>query len=371
MNANIELLRKIDRIHPYPAKFPVDTALQYIEKYTNPEDVVFDPFVGSGTTLLASSVLNRSGFGTDINYIAILISSFKLLSLNETDIDGLKAFISSFRETYQEAIESVRKFTYPSVEHWFCNDSILTLSLIKEKISQLENERQKTFGNLVFSSIINTVSNQEGDTRYAAIKKDFITTDYIAETFIKKFNYALTLFISFGGIERNLNNKAVFCDARQCDKLAPSDSVDLILTSPPYPNTYDYYLYHKHRMNWLGFDVRTSMKAEIGSRREYSSLKQPKEKFNEDLYRVFYACNCMLKTGGKAVIVMGDGRIQGENYDAEYNIKNVTARLNWQLIDYSFTNLDETSRSFRQSYRTKGKKEHVLVFQKEKTNENR
>lgn len=370
MNVNIELLKKIDRIHPYPAKFPVDTALHYIEKYTSQGDVVFDPFVGSGTTLLASSVLNRSGFGTDINYIAILISTFKLLCLNNSDINDLKAFISTFQETYQECLNSVHLFNYPSIEHWFCKEAIIMLSLIKERIAQVKSEQQQLFCNLVFSSIINTVSNQEGDTRYAAIKKDYITIKYIAETFIKKFNYTLALFIDFCESERKLDNKAIFCDAKHCDKLASPESVDLILTSPPYPNTYDYYLYHKHRMNWLGFDVQTSMKAEIGSRREYSSLKLPKEKFNEDLYQIFNACNSLLKVGGKVVIVMGDGRIQGEKYDAEYNIKNITARLNWHLIDYSFSNLDETSRSFQQSYRTKGKKEHVLVLQKEKNNEN-
>ena len=370
MNVNIELLKKIDRIHPYPAKFPVDTALHYIEKYTNPRDVVFDPFVGSGTTLLASSVLNRSGFGTDINYIAILISSFKLLCLNNNDINDLKAFIFSFQETYQERINSVHLFNYPSIEHWFCKDAIVMLSLIKENIAQIESENQQIFCNLVFSSIINTVSNQEGDTRYAAVKKNHITIQYIADTFIKKFNYTLSLFADFCENERNLKNKAIFCDAKHCNKLASTESVDLILTSPPYPNTYDYYLYHKHRMNWLGFDVQTSMKAEIGSRREYSSLKLPKEKFNDDLFKIFSACNSLLKVGGEAVIIMGDGRIQGEKYEADKNIKNIVSKLNWRLIDYSYSNLDETSRSFQQSYRTKGKKEHVLVFQKEKNNEN-
>ena len=370
MSLNIELLRKIDRIHPYPAKFPVDTAIHYIEKYTKAGDVVFDPFVGSGTTLLASSVLDRKGFGTDINYIAILISTFKLLQLDEIDIDNLRAFISDFQDTYADCVSSVSNFVYPSIEHWFCKDAIAMLSLIKAKIELLTNERQQTFCNLVFSSIINTVSNQESDTRYAAVKKDCLTTKYIAESFIKKFNYALSLFITFCESERNPHNKAIFCDAKHCNELAPQNSVDFILTSPPYPNTYDYYLYHKHRMNWLGFDVQTSMKAEIGSRREFSSLKLPKEKFNEDLYQVFYACNALLKPDGYAVIIMGDGRIQGEKYDAECNIKSIVSHLNWQLVDYSFSNLDETSRSFQQSYRTKGKKEHVLVFQKEQNNEN-
>ena len=86
MPTDIDILRKIDRIHPYPAKFPVDLAMNYISKYTNIGNTVYDPFVGSGTTLLASRALERNAYGTDVNHIAVLISQFKLLSLSQNDI---------------------------------------------------------------------------------------------------------------------------------------------------------------------------------------------------------------------------------------------------------------------------------------------
>ena len=123
-------------------------------------------------------------------------------------------------------------------------------------------------------------------------------------------------------------------------------------------------------MNWLEYDVKFSMEKEIGSRREFSSLKKTQDKFDDDLYEIFTACNKTLKDNGHVVIVMGDGRIQGEIYDAKSHIEKIGEKLNWQLVDYSYSSLDETSRSFQQSYRTKGKKEHILTFQKEHTNEN-
>lgn len=89
MPTDIDILRKIDRIHPYPAKFPVDLAMNYISKYTNIGNTVYDPFVGSGTTLLASRALERNAYGTDVNHIAVLISQFKLLSLSQNDIKEL------------------------------------------------------------------------------------------------------------------------------------------------------------------------------------------------------------------------------------------------------------------------------------------
>ena len=162
---NNELLQKIDRIHPYPAKFTVDLALEYINKYTTEGDVVYDPFVGSGTTLLASSVLHRIGYGTDINHIAILISKGKLLKLSNQEILHLKNFAKEFENNYIDWIKTVKPYTYPTIEHWFCENSILILSLILEKLSILKSEREKIFLKLVTSSIINTISNQDSDSK--------------------------------------------------------------------------------------------------------------------------------------------------------------------------------------------------------------
>lgn len=366
MYYDIDLLRKLDRVHPYPAKFPIDLAINYIDKYTEEGDSVFDPFVGSGTTLLAARVLKRHGFGTDINHIAILISVFKTLDLTQKDLGELKFFIDDFNSNSSQYIDETVRYNYPSIEHWFCDNAITVLSAIKNKISKIKIDSQKVFCDLVFSSIVNTVSNQESDTRYAAVEKPNLTITYITEVFIKKFNSALTLLKDIAFEEDNaIQVKPFLQNAKKCDEVIKPNSIDLILTSPPYPNTYDYYLYHKHRMNWLGYDVKYSMDAEIGSRREFSSLKKPQEKFDDDLYEIFEACNKLLKNNGHVVIVMGDGRIQGKTYEAKTNIEKICSRLNWKLVDYSYTNLDDTSRSFQQSYRTKGKKEHVLTFKKE------
>ena len=362
----IEELRKMDRIHSYPAKFTVDLALENIKKYTNVGDTVYDPFVGSGTTLLASQVLGRNSYGTDINHIAILISKFKTLSLTDEEVEELISFIDSFEQTYLNEVETVTPLTYPSINHWFCDDSIRILSLIKTKIELLNSDAKKTFCKLVMSSIINSASNQESDTRYAAVYKPKLNIEYVANLFVKKFRSSLEIYNSCK--EKN-NGKCsatpILLDSKKCTEVIGINQVDLILTSPPYPNTYDYYLYHKHRMNWLGYDVNFSMNAEIGSRREFSSLKKPKEKFDEDMYAILFECNRTLKVGGHAILVMGDGRIQGEIYEAKSNMENICSKLGWKLVDYSFSYLDQTSRSFQQSYRTKGKKEHILVFVKE------
>lgn len=362
---NKNIVEKIDRIHPYPAKFTVDLALEYIEKYTKEGDVVYDPFVGSGTTMFASSLLNRFSYGTDINFIAILITKFKLLNLSASQISFLNNFIKDFENNYSECCKTTERFFYQSIDHWFCEDSITILSYIRNLIINITDEDCATFCKLVLSSIINSASNQEGDTRYAAIEKPYLNIDYVANLFIKKFNNALNLLSSLSRDSKILNNTVPYLhDSKKCFEVIKENSVDLILTSPPYPNTYDYYLYHKHRMNWLGFDVKFSMEKEIGSRREFSSLKHPKEDFNRDMSEIFGSCDKLLKKGGYVVLVMGDGKIAGEIYESKSNMIEICSKFGWKLIDYSFTLLDQTSRSFQKSYRTTGKKEHILVFQK-------
>lgn len=362
-----EVIQKIDRVHSYPAKFTIDLALEYIEKYSKVGDCVYDPFAGSGTTLLGASLLDRYSFGTDINHIAVLISQFKLNDLNAKQIKQLEAFIDHFEEHSLSECDSVEKFYYPSIDHWFCEDSIIMLSYIKQKISELDDEKCRTFCELVFSAIINNASNQESDTRYAAIYKPSVNKEYVSKFFIKKFRNTLSLVKQLHREEEYLKHSAIYLhDSKKCNEVIKENSVDLILTSPPYPNTYDYYLYHKHRMNWLGLDVKYSMEKEIGSRREFSSLKHPKEKFDDDMLEIFHGCNKLLKKNGIVVLVMGDGKISGEIYEAKANMERLCKQLNWELIDYSYTMLDDTSRSFTQSYRTKGKKEHILVFKKVK-----
>lgn len=362
---NRDLIQKIDRIHPYPAKFTVDLALEYIAKYTQKGDTVYDPFVGSGTTLLASSLLHRTGYGTDVNHIAILISKGKLLRLKETELLELREFINYFDEKYVEGIRTVKPYYYPSIDHWFCNNSILVLSFILDLINKLTTAQERVFAELAMSAIINTVSNQEGDTRYAAIDKPDLTIDRVASVFSKKFITMLDLMTEFNCEDRQEEKcLPLILNSKDCGTVIEKESVDLILTSPPYVNTYDYYLYHKHRMNWLGYDVKYSMEAEIGSRREFSSLKHDESKFSDDLASIFAACDNVLKPQGKIVLVIGDGRVAGKTYDAKENMIQICSGLEWKLIDYSYSLLDQTSRSFVKSYRTKGKKEHIMTFQK-------
>jgi len=67
----------LHRFHPYCARFPFEIVEAILERYTKPGDSVFDPFCGSGTTLVASLAHRRGVIGTDIDVLAGLLSEVK------------------------------------------------------------------------------------------------------------------------------------------------------------------------------------------------------------------------------------------------------------------------------------------------------
>jgi hypothetical protein len=58
--------------------FPIDFALNVIEKYTQPGDHVLDPFVGRGSSIYAAAAMGRTGCGIEINPVGWLYSMVKL-----------------------------------------------------------------------------------------------------------------------------------------------------------------------------------------------------------------------------------------------------------------------------------------------------
>jgi hypothetical protein len=61
----------------------VNTCRYYIEYFSRPNDIVLDPFVGGGTTLIAAELIERRAIGFDVNMPAVRTSQTRLL---ETEI---------------------------------------------------------------------------------------------------------------------------------------------------------------------------------------------------------------------------------------------------------------------------------------------
>lgn len=78
------------KFYRYPARFSPHFVRTAIAKLTDPGDLVFDPFVGGGTTLVEAMRLGRAGVGSDINELAIFISQVKTTLLSDSSEQQLR-----------------------------------------------------------------------------------------------------------------------------------------------------------------------------------------------------------------------------------------------------------------------------------------
>ncbi len=141
-------------------------------------------------------------------------------------------------------------------------------------------------------------------------------------------------------------------------------SIDMIITSPPYANTYDYYLYHKFRKRWLDIDVKYAQNNEIGSRREYSSLKKPAEQWTIDLKLCFHEMFRLIKKDGLAFIVIGDSVIKKQLIKIDEVICDFMPEIGFEVCNVISSNLSEHSRMFNPAFTQKEKKEHLIILKK-------
>ena len=85
----------------YLGAFPPSLARYFINYFTDKDDLVLDPFVGRGTTILESRLLHRRSVGSDLNPIALSLSKAKSHHLNKHEILGR---IDELQQDYDYAL---------------------------------------------------------------------------------------------------------------------------------------------------------------------------------------------------------------------------------------------------------------------------
>lgn len=355
-------------LHVYPAKFPAHLPKILLKEFAKVGDCVLDPFCGSGTTLVEARLRGFDCIGVDVNGLATLLSKVKATNLSTEQFEQVDAFIDSMsNETFSWRFSGRPKIEIKEIEgvaHWFQENVAEELSFISRRIYDIANDEVRDYLRILLSSIIVKVSNQDSDTRFAAIKKDipsgFAIDSFLskAEEFTNKFRNSSTLLDS--GSTLSIFN----ADSRKLDFIGP-ESINIIITSPPYANTYDYYLYHKFRKRWLDLDVEFAQFNEIGSRREFSSLKKPSQKWIDDLKACFLEMNRVLTKDGIAFIVIGDSVINKVLIKIDEVISEFSESVGFVVEKTTSSDLSHKSGVFNPSFAKKGKKEHLIQLRKQ------
>lgn len=347
----------IEAIHPYPAKFIGDIPRTLLNALPLREDtVVFDPFVGSGATLVEAQRRGIASIGVDLNPIACLIARVKTGP-------APAALLETARQIRLAASKNKapRRLDIPNVDHWFKKEVQEAVAALLHQINGLRKGRTHDALRLALSSILVRVSNQDSDTRYAAVDKQ-VTRGDVFESFesaADKLNKAL--------VARDWTlspAKVVEANTLTLEPGALKGRVGLVITSPPYPNAYEYWLYHKYRMWWLGFDPLAVKDQEIGARAHFFKRQHhTKEHFWGQMRSTFKLLDRVLVKRGYACFVIGRSKIHGHIVNNADIIQAVAAERSFSVASRFDRVISSSRKSFNLSH-ANIKTETVLVLQK-------
>lgn len=358
--------------HPYPAKFPPAIARELIQRLSTVDDIVFDPFCGSGTTLVEARLEHRNAVGIELNPIGSLISKAKSLYYSDEDLKALQKFVLDFKvhELFKLSVANGCSDTdFPNRSHWFSTQATKELATLKHLIltHPLASTNVGLLLKTAFSRIIVPMSYQDTETRYARVERQHAPGATFV-LFLKTCTYYLKQLFHSERRPHPRNRTEVYEGniEDQMPRIA-TDSVDFLLTSPPYINSFDYYLYHKQRMHWLGYDPRKIRAVEIGNHHRIdtktyhaavSEYRDCMTFFMTEAYRT-------LKQGAHAAVLIGDGIVKNNVVAADRMMEEIANDIGFTRVSKTTLDLAKVSKTFIKEHdRISRKKHHVLIFQK-------
>jgi len=135
----------------YPARFSPAFARAIIDAFSTPGDLVFDPFMGGGTTLVEASAMGRPSLGLDISRLAQFIASAKTTILSRRDAQQITSWAGHLDQMLNlrnsakrphDWIEEGYQHNISCPETWPIRK---TIELAISGIERLEGPRQRRF----------------------------------------------------------------------------------------------------------------------------------------------------------------------------------------------------------------------------------
>lgn len=228
----------IHRWYAYKEGFSPSFVKEFILKYSRSNDnVVFDPYGGVGTTILSANELNYYGISLEISPLGNFISKVKNSYYNNEDLSNLYNVMANFESLDDYNDEDCYNIS-PTVISYFSTITYTSIIKVKNYIKDINNNKVKDIFLLSLLSILEQISTHKknGNGVKRKIHEPLPTT--------------------FNELKNLITNKIrVIAEDIQNRKVIPNNSIltgsclgnytlerkaDIVITSPPYANCFDY-----------------------------------------------------------------------------------------------------------------------------------
>lgn len=309
-------------IYPYKGKFHPQMIRALLNIIGLQEgDTVLDPFIGSGTTAIEAQLLGIGCIGIDISPLCILQSKVKTESTEVLD---------KILEMKNEIINRIKPLLLGQE-----NKSSL------EVINSFGDEKVRNFYKMVY-----LVAVSDNVRRGRDFERSFYNNLDLMVSSIKDFHDIIQ--------ELNLKLGNVEIKTGDCRKLPlDNESIDGIITSPPYSIALDYVSNDAHALRVLGYELPEIREEFIGVRgRGPERIKL----YNQDIMKSYEEMYRVLKPNKFAVIVIGNATYMGEEVKTVEFTIDYCKKIGFKLVK----NIDKIIFGLYNIMQ----KENILIFQK-------
>jgi tRNA G10 N-methylase Trm11 len=267
-------------------------ARKLLELYGENAENLFDPYCGTGTSLVEAMLNGVNGIGTDINPLARLIAKGKTDAY--VDHKNVVSEIEKFNDNVDKlepVIPNIKNLNF-----WFMESVYKKLGKIKAYIDSIENEHTKLFFMIAFSETVressNTRKNEFKLFRYDDEKLKTWNPDPFA-IMNMKLQRNLKGLIDFKNKISNLNRipYVEIYDYNSVNQIPnddiQEDSADIVITSPPYGDSHTtvaYGQYSRLSLEWLSLIENENIDNKLmGSRKLKNIVDFPSDLLNDSI----------------------------------------------------------------------------------------
>jgi DNA modification methylase len=355
--------------HDYPARMIPQVAGKLLDLFGKNAKQMFDPYSGSGTSLVEANIRGINASGTDLNPLARLIATAKT---STPKITALEKQISAFNKLALE--DKLRKFKEKQeiygisrLDFWFKPEVIEKLFQIRRFVKNIEDEEVKLFFQVAFSETVRESSNTRNEEfklyRYDEIRLAKFKPD-VYNIMVSKLQRNLDGYKKYLPIIKNLktqpSSNIYSFNTVECipSEFISPESIDIVITSPPYGDsgtTVAYGQYSRLSAAWLELEEPDKIDSKLmGSKRvkEFSSfpsknlnnaienIKGNDEKrarevtsFYIDLYKSISNVSKVIKKNGYACYVVGNRKVKGVVLPTDIAVKNFFENFGFEHIN--------------------------------------